>query len=133
MNADSLLAQLGYRRQAGWRLSPADELVLGMALPRSVAGVYLMCGKGQLIYAGRSDACLRTRLVYHEHLRHAGVVLWRVCPTVNVAYQIESWWYERLQGRPGVLNRIEPAKPKRLPSPGSRSPTEHGRSLGIAV
>jgi hypothetical protein len=112
MNADDLLAGLGYRRQAGWRLSPADELALGTELPSNVVGVYLMCTKRQLIYAGRSDACLRTRLVYHEHLRHAGVVLWRVCPTIQVAYQVETWWYERLHGRPGVLNRIQPAKPK---------------------
>jgi len=111
MNADQFLSSLGYRSETGWRLSPADDLALGRAVPPRVAGVYLMCANRQLIYAGRSDTCLQTRLVYHEHLHHARVVFWRVCPTAGVAYEIEKRWYERLRGRVGVLNRIEPATP----------------------
>lgn len=111
MNANHFLSTLGYRTEQDWRLSAADNLMLGTAVPVRSVGVYLLCANRQLIYVGRSDSCLRTRLVHHEHLVRAGVVLWRVCPTVKRAYEIEKWWYERLHGRPGVLNRIEPATP----------------------
>jgi hypothetical protein len=111
MTADQFLATLGHPGETGWALVPAVEALLSSTIPARTVGVYLLCANRQLIYAGRSDHCLRRRLVWHEHLPHARVIRWRACRGPQGAYVLEKQWYHRLLGRPGVLNRIEPALP----------------------
>jgi hypothetical protein len=67
-------------------------------IPAQIPGVYLVIGERRVIYAGRSDWCLRTRLMNHEHLPYARVIAWRRCRSRAAAYQLESLCYARVQG-----------------------------------
>lgn len=111
MLAGDFLKRSGFPHETGWGLVCADAVLLNLSIPPRVIGVYLLALGRQVIYAGRSDHCLRTRLISHEHLGNAAVVLWRTCVSVRSAYMLEKQWYSRLTGKPGVLNKIEPAAP----------------------
>jgi hypothetical protein len=111
MTAQKMLASLGYPGERDWTLTLADPNALHRAIPAGLIGVYLMISMRRLIYTGRSDICLQTRLVAHEHLPSAGLVAWRVCTSALMAWRLERLWYARIVGQPGVLNRIFPAAP----------------------
>lgn len=109
--AEKMLTLLGHPSEHDWTLTLADPDTLRRAIPSGLIGVYLMISMRRLIYAGRSDTCLQIRLVAHEHLASAGLVIWRSCASSLIAWQLERLWYGRIAGRPGVLNKIFPAAP----------------------
>ena len=110
-SADQMLTWLGYPGECNWTLTLAEPTALRQAIPAGVIGVYLMISLREFIYAGRSDSCLKSRLVTHEHLGSAGLVAWRTCNSAIAAWQLEGLWYRRIVGRPGVLNKIFPGVP----------------------
>jgi hypothetical protein len=109
--AEQMLTSLGFPGEREWTLTLGDQNALRRAIPPGLIGVYLMISMRRLIYAGRSDSCLQLRLTAHEHLAHAGLVVWRGCTSTLMAWRLERLWYGRIAGSPGVLNRIFPAAP----------------------
>ena len=83
-------------------------------IPNDVLGVYLLLLEGESVYVGRSDTCLRTRLAYHPHLRHASHFTYEICRSAYRAFYLESYWFHRLQrdAPQQFLNCIHPAKPQ---------------------
>ncbi len=87
-----------------------------MQLPTGTAGAYVLLryypNDAIPIYVGRSDTCLRRRLIRHPLRGLASHFL--VAPTRNLeqAFAVESHWYHqyRSEGFP-VMNRIHPASP----------------------
>jgi hypothetical protein len=112
MDAEQLLGKLGYPGEKGWRMILPKPRLIRTAIPAKVAGVYLLVSQATIVYAGRSDQGLRERLLGHEHIEHAGLVIWRKCISVYTAYLLESQWYERVGRSPSTLNAIRPAAPR---------------------
>jgi hypothetical protein len=97
--------------QGGRVALPASANWIRPFMPPGVAGAYLLLKGDQPLYVGRSDTCLRTRLLGHEHLGAASHLVWARCDTARQAYHLESYWYDRLQAHGGLLNRVHPARP----------------------
>lgn len=85
--------------------------IVRAVVPRSSRGAYLLLRQARPVYVGRSDLCVRTRLSTHPLIGVATHFLWEPCRNRMAAFSIESIWFHRLQGRPGVLNFIHPASP----------------------
>jgi hypothetical protein len=85
-------------------------------LPPGRPGIYLLYRNGQPIYIGRSDHCVRRRLLSHPLAGVATHVVWEFCRTPVHAFHLESFCFHRLLGQPGMLNRAHPGRP-----PGTRS------------
>lgn len=87
-----------------------------------MAGTYVL-GSGQdfkIGYVGRSDTCVRRRLVSHNHLYKFDYFIFRYAENPLEAYRFECEAYHALE-RVGseVLNQIHPAAPR---SSGVRCP-----------
>lgn len=91
--------------------TPAQPQWIRPFIPAGIVGVYMLLAGDEPIYIGRSDTCLRTRLVGHEHLDAASHLVWKTCGSPRHAYHLESYWYDRLQAGSGLLNRVHPARP----------------------
>lgn len=89
---------------------PADQAWISELIPRGASGVYLLLRATTPIYVGRSDVCLRSRLIAHGLLPLSSHVVWEPCPP-SAAYELEAFWYHKLSGAPMFLNRIHPAAP----------------------
>ena len=85
-------------------------------LPAGVVGAYLLLADTEPIYAGRSDNCLRSRLLRHPLAKQASHVLWEACRTAYHAYCMEAFWFHKLRSRPQFRNRLHPARPASLTS-----------------
>jgi hypothetical protein len=64
------------------------------------------------VYVGRSDLCVRTRLATHPLVGIATHFVWEPCRSRIAAFALESLWFHRLHGRPGVINSIHPPSPE---------------------
>ncbi len=86
-------------------------------IPSGLAGCYLLRRVGVPRYVGRSDRCLRARLLNHPLRGLADEFVFDVCSSPESAYLLECAWYHRLGGQ--LRNRIHPAQPEErsLPCP----------------
>ena len=73
-------------------------------LPIGVVGAYLLFADTEPIYAGRSDSCLRRRLLRHPPNNQASHVLWEACRTAYHAYCLEAFWFHKLRSRSQFRN-----------------------------
>ena len=89
--------------------------VVRALIPEGVIGAYLLLLKNVPIYAGRSDVCLRDRLINHHLLGVATHVMYQPCRDPFQAFCIEGFWFHTLRRGDGGLNMIHPARPKNEP------------------
>lgn len=80
-------------------------------VPPRVSGAYLLLTAHAPIYIGRSDVCLRSRLLSHELLDKSSHVIWEPCEP-RIGFELESFWFHKLRRTTGVLNRFHPAPPR---------------------
>lgn len=90
---------------------PMDPALIRAFIPVGTVGTYLLLQGERPIYVGRSDRCLRTRLVSHELASEASHVTFSPCRTAHHAFSIEADWYHRLADVEGARNAIHPARP----------------------
>lgn len=66
----------------------------------------------QYRYVGRSDTCLQTRLLTHNHLYRFEYFIFRYVDSPKDGFLLESkWWHDcRVQGFP-LVNQIHPDAP----------------------
>lgn len=80
-------------------------------LPAGLPGAYLLLDSpAQPLYVGRSDRCLRSRLLHHPLRRRATHFTAAVTDGPRGAFMLESYWWHRYRLH-GVelLNLIHPA------------------------
>jgi hypothetical protein len=105
------------RTEIGLFAIPASHSwIRAMLVPR-IAGAYVMLQDGIPIYVGRSDRCLRQRLLTHEKLALATHLHWRVCATPRKAFEQESFWFDHFSKVHSLHNSIHPAVPNCDPRP----------------
>jgi hypothetical protein len=98
--------------ESPWRLAfRADRRTLARLIPPHTIGTYLLLRGGSPIYIGRSDCCLRSRLVSHERLGSAEHVVWEIYTSAMAAFYSEAAWFHRLVTSKYCLNQIHPAAP----------------------
>ena len=90
---------------------PADSGWLVSMIPQGIVGAYMMFSDDRPFYVGRSDSCLRGRLLGHPLLKAATHVIWEVCPTARRAFHMEAYWYDRLSPSGTLINKVHPARP----------------------
>ncbi|MBF0129427.1 MAG: hypothetical protein HQL33_05515 [Alphaproteobacteria bacterium] len=90
---------------------PADSGWLASMIPHGVVGAYLLVDGDRPFYVGRSDSCLRRRLLGNPLLQAATHVFWEVCPSALRAFHMEAFWYDRLSPSGALLNKVHPARP----------------------
>ena len=95
---------------------PASHGWVGAMLPRGTIGVYVLMRNTAPIYVGRSDHCLRSRLLGHELFPSATHVIWEPCGADRRAFELEAFWFHQLRSRPDVLNLAHPGRPNGYPA-----------------
>ena len=91
----------------------ADPKTIGALIPEDTIGAYVLFDGDRPIYVGRSDECLRGRLMRHEHLPKATHVMWAPRSTPLRAYHLEASWYHEIRSLSSAeINKIHPARPK---------------------
>lgn len=90
---------------------PMDPAFVRACIPAGTVGTYLLLQGERPIYVGRSDHCLRTRLVGHELAGEVSHVSFSPCRTPQHAFSVEADWYHRLSDVGGARNAIHPARP----------------------
>lgn len=91
-----------------FRFTP--EVVYAL-IPSKVIGAYLLFNNDKPVYVGRSDNCLRRRLINHPFIEVASYFLWNICHSKFHAFCVESFWFHKFQHQTQLLNIIHPAKP----------------------
>lgn len=89
-----------------FRLTPPTVRAL---VPSGTPGTYLLLRGDVPLYVGRSDTCLQSRLVNHNHLSAATHVLWEPAREAWTAFCLEAWWWHRHKNT--LINKIHPARP----------------------
>lgn len=80
-------------------------------IPEARIGSYVLIDSGEPVYVGRSDTCLRRRLLQHAHRQRAEYFAYNVHHTRIQAYTMECALYHALT--PQIRNRIHPDSPDR--------------------
>lgn len=63
-------------------------------------------------YVGRSDHCIRTRLLTHSLLYHCPYFIFLYTSTLKEAFELEAkWWHDCRNGGIHLLNVIHPDSP----------------------
>ena len=115
-------------RRMAFRLVPS---VVRALVPDQLIGAYVLTIGPRPVYVGRSDRCLRTRLVGHPLLETATHFFVIPCSCEEDAYRWESAMFHWLQNKGVSLNQIHPARPESLV--GSCPFCGHGDAVGLAV
>ena len=92
---------------------PLTSSWISELIPNNTIGAYLLWNEIEPIYVGRSDNCLKTRLITHNHRGEATHVTWQVANTPSQAYQFECFWYSWAKQQNRCLNQIAPARPSK--------------------
>jgi hypothetical protein len=92
-----------------------EASVIASLITRGVRGVYLLLNGDRPIYVGRSDRCLRLRLMRHGLLPRATHLTWFPCNSAVDAYRFEAGLFHSLLHQPGVVNQIHPVAPAGVP------------------
>ena len=90
---------------------PFTRRYVNASLPAGVPGSYLLLDRaGRPLYVGRSDQCLRQRLLGHPLRGRAAHFTAAVVDGPRGAYLLECYWWHRYR-RDGLelVNRIHPA------------------------
>lgn len=90
---------------------PFTSRYISASLPAGLPGSYLLLNRtGRPLYVGRSDQCLRQRLLGHPLRGRATHFTAAVADSSRGAYLLECYWWHRYR-RDGVelMNRIHPA------------------------
>lgn len=79
-------------------------------------GVYVLGhivdGRFVFQYVGRSDYCVQTRLLTHEHLYDCSYFIFRYAKDRKEAFETESkWWHDCRNNGVVLFNRIHPDSP----------------------
>ncbi len=101
---------LSFTRAARMAMPATPAWIHPFVPPRTI-GAYMLFDQGRPFYVGRSDTCLRGRLLGHELLDEASHVVWERCRSARHAFHLESFWYDRLKGGSSLRNRVHPARP----------------------
>jgi hypothetical protein len=90
---------------------PLRARTIGVTVPTATCGSYLLLDPtGRALYVGRSDACLRRRLLRHPLRGRATHFTATVTDTPRAAYLLECYWWHRYQADAvPLLNLIHPA------------------------
>lgn len=90
--------------------------ILRAHLRANALGVYVLgcyeSGRLRVVYVGRSDSCLLTRLLGHEHREQATHVAWKETRNPRQAYHLECTYYHTHLDKRELLNERHPAAPK---------------------
>lgn len=98
--------------EIGGRLAlPFQRRMIRQVIPPGTTGVYLLLNGKDPVYVGRSDTCLRRRLVGHPLLERLTHVAFEACGSPCRAFYLEAFWFHELMGLPTTLNLIHPARP----------------------
>lgn len=90
---------------------PLEPHWIAALLPPGLPGAYMLLNGSRPIYVGRSDRCLRQRLITHPHQEKVSHAVWQVCSGAEQAFMLEAALFHRFKGRPGLLNKVHPARP----------------------
>lgn len=93
-----------------YRLFKLQPWLVRTLVPPRRAGTYLLYRAGRPIYAGRSDADLRNRLITHALADRAEHFGFGVFTDADRAFDMECALFHALA--PSVTNLIHPASPK---------------------
>lgn len=79
-------------------------------------GVYILGeyerGRFVIRYVGRSDRCLRTRLLTHNHLYECSYFIFRYASSPAEGFQMEcKWWHDYVSWPGELLNKRHPGTP----------------------
>lgn len=79
-------------------------------------GIYILgeFEDGQMVarYIGRSDCCLQTRLLNHNHRYECSYFIFRYASSAKEAFLMEcKWWHDFSAKRSELLNKIHPGAP----------------------
>lgn len=104
------LAMEEHSGPTGHRLYRLAPWVIRVLIPSTIVGTYVLyASDGTPIYVGRSDTCLRRRLVTHAVLRRAKYFDYQVRWTPERAYIAECAAFHAFAGL--LTNAIHPASP----------------------
>jgi len=78
-------ATLQFSSGSGRMAVPAHPRWIRPLIPHAVVGAYMFFLGEEPVYIGRSDVCLRTRLLGHELLGTSSHVLWERCSSPRQA------------------------------------------------
>lgn len=100
---------------AGWMGRFALRLtgsIIRATVPPDRMGVYLLLDRGRPAYVGRSDHCVRTRLLAHPLRQQGTHFVWQPTTTAHHAFVLEAAWFHHLRASPEPSwNEIHPARP----------------------
>lgn len=85
--------------------------IIRATIPLGVIGVYCVYRKRIPIYVGRSDRCIRARLLAHAASGLGTHFTYEVTSNAAGAFLVESLWYHHLRDSGSGLNRVHPARP----------------------
>ena len=90
---------------------PFTSRYIKLALPPGLAGSYLLLAPpGRPLYVGRSDRCLRQRLLGHPLRGRATHFTAAVAEGPRGAYLLECYWWHRYRaGGTYLVNQLHPA------------------------
>ena len=87
--------------------------IISALIPTNVTGVYTLLIREKPIYVGRSDVCLKARLLKHELLGVASHFAWELSTNVEYGFYLESFLFHKWQHL-NLLNQNHPGKPSKL-------------------
>jgi hypothetical protein len=88
---------------------PLKARYISMMLPAAKPGSYLLLESSQPVYVGRSDRCVRQRLLSHPLRGKATHFTATITDDARGAYLLECYWFHRYRSDgAGLRNQIHP-------------------------
>lgn len=109
MKATGVLLYPGASQRLALLFAPR---VVSTMVPPGFVGVYLLLKDRRPVYVGRSDHCVRSRLLAHPLLQVATHFVWEPCRDPTAAYHLEAFWFHRLLDTSKPRNLVHPARPE---------------------
>jgi hypothetical protein len=107
--AERLIALAAHKAATRFAFALAPSRVKAL-LPAGLPGAYLLLDRtGHPIYVGRSDLCLRSRLLRHPLRGTASHFAAAAADGARGAFMLESYWWHRYRQQGELLNLIHPA------------------------
>jgi predicted GIY-YIG superfamily endonuclease len=107
--------------------------MIRMLIPKGFIGTYVLYHQDRAHYVGRSDTCLRRRLLQHCRTSRAEYFTYDVHPSPEQAFAMECALFHDL--RKQLLNILHPARPNfsRTPCPFCKTSLETTRQRRIPL
>ncbi len=106
MSSRCLVPTIGFQRVA----VPLRTDLIQTIVPKRVFGAYRIYWSGLATYVGRSDRCIRARLLAHAASRLGTHFTWQRTMNERGAIALKSLWYHQLVETGYVLNLVHPAR-----------------------